>query len=680
MKAKRHGIVFCGVLLCMAAAFPASGATAAKWFRLTVMQKYSWSRSNAGSFRLVECALFDAAGVQQGVGLTAIDPATTPSQMPSGTCLVSTPYTVASANVKYLFDGVLTGSNELTVSGLPTADSEPYCRISVGDNTTWTAIIAHLPDSSNPISSYLLYVGHQNWEGSERSIARWMLEASYDGETWFTVHDQSKADATKPTGANKPYNGGEAYALSAPLVLPVLTVDSAGTDRVDGVYTGDVLIDKVGDGTVSTTIGVGAAALKVASGPFTVGPGVEGSPELAGVVTVAEGATLSVNGDAALDKIVNGGNVSVASSASLVASPAAGAIGYFYGGGISGGGGIDMVGQGDLEIDGANTYTGDTVVESGMLRFGRATASPARWFRIIFKKKYAVPGSANILSVNEFALYDAEGNQQNIGLAEVGSSVAARQMGPGTCKVESPYSTSGVESLFDGLCGTANSAPQFSATGLPVSESTGYCSMSEKEPSTWIAVTLRLAENAAPVVGYNLFVGYYNWQGLERSPSGWTVEASCNGEDWFVVDGKTSVASAGDHNRWYNGGVPFPLSVAADASASLPAASILDVASGAVAVSADGTTALSRLRVDCAAGSGTIDGFVFAVGGQLHLSNSGAYRFGTALPLTIRNATGIENLRTWTVFSDGVLTRNVRLMVMDGSAVVTGSGCRFIIR
>lgn len=204
--------------------------------------------------------------------------------------------------------------------------------------------------------------------------------------------------------------------------------------------------------------------------------------------------------------------------------------------------------------------------------------------------------------------------------------------------------------------------------------------MSEKEPSTWIAVTLRLAVNAAPVVGYNLFVGYYNWQGLERSPSGWTVEASCNGEDWFVVDGKTSVASAGDHNRWYNGGVPFPLSVAADASASLPAASILDVASGAAAVSADGTTALSRLRVDCAAGSGTIDGFVFAVGGQLHLSNSGAYRFGTALPLTIRNATGIENLRTWTVFSDGVLTRNVRLRVMDGSAVVTGSGCRFIIR
>ena len=154
-----------------------------------------------------------------------------------------------------------------------------------------------------------------------------------------------------------------------------------------------------------------------------------------------------------------------------------------------------------------------------------------------------------------------------------------------------------MRACFDGLCGTANSAPQFSATGLPVSESTGYCSMSEKEPSTWIAVTLRLAVNAAQVVGYNLFVGYYNWQGLERSPSGWTVEASCNGEDWFVVDGKTSVASAGDHNRWYNDGVPFPLSVAADAYASLPAASILDVASGAAAVSVTSDSSLSSVQL-----------------------------------------------------------------------------------
>ena len=71
----------------------AHGATSAKWFRFIAKQKYAWSNSSTSTFRLSECALLDADGVQQGVGLVAVDPATDPADMAPGTCLVSTPYT-----------------------------------------------------------------------------------------------------------------------------------------------------------------------------------------------------------------------------------------------------------------------------------------------------------------------------------------------------------------------------------------------------------------------------------------------------------------------------------------------------------------------------------------------------------------------------------------------------------
>ena len=644
---------------------------AAKWFRFVAMQKYSWSKSNKGSFRFIELALRDADGVQQGVGLQAVDPSTDPADMPSGTCLISTPYTTTAANVKYAFDGTTSGGQQIIVTELPTQDKEPYCLMSVTNSATWTTVVAHLPDSANPISSYLLYVGNQNWyPGAEHDLARWKLEASHDGITWFTVHDQSKSDATRPAAVNSPYNGGVAYRLS-PHVLPVVSAGAADS-YYDGIYVDDALVEKTSVGTVTATSGVRVCRLAVSEGSFVAEPLMGEALAMAGIVTVSSNGQFTAADDVAVEQLVNRGTVSVANGASLVASPGLGETAFYNGGGISGPGGVRKTGDGVLEMDGTNTYAGPTVVESGILRIGWTAARPAKWFRIALKEKYSVPSDASILDIGEFALYDAEGVQQNIGPNIVDVSVADRQMGPGTLKIDSPYPYAGISYLCDGL---TDDEKRLSVTGLPVSPSTGYCTMSGSDPSTWITMTVRLSDDAAVIAGYNLYLAKYNYEGTMRSPKRWTVEASLDGVEWFTVDDRTYVTSPGGNKRWYNGGVAFPVAVSRQSPESaLPSGSALYVAPGALAVSTNGAARLSRLCVDCLAGAGEVNGFAFAPDGALYLGNSSAVDVGYEVPITLSNVTGGEHLRSWTVYYGVSFSHKMRVRLVDGKLVLRGGG------
>jgi len=669
------------VLLCVAAwAFSACGETSAKWIRFTIMAKYSWSNSSKDKLSVSELCLLDANGVQQGVGLRAIDPSTSPAEMPEGTCLVTTPYTVTSADVARLFDGALTGSS-FQVTDLPTQSKEPYCLMSVSDSSTWTYVYARLPDSASPVASYLLYVGQYNYSGSEQSIARWKLDASFDGETWFTVHDQSSKDATRPTAVKMPYNGGTPYQFATQGALHLVTVDSAETNAFDAAYANDVLVEKTGAGTVTTTSGFDRAFLHVAEGTLAVSPEGSATAALAGVTSVSNGATLAMSGDVAMPRLVNGdGAVSLSSGATLLASASAGVTNYLYGGGISGAGGVEVSGGGVVEMDGANAYSGDTLVRSGTLRLGRVATTPAKWFRIIFKTKFKSNSNPGSLNVGEFAIYDAETNQVNAGLSVIDSPVPAWQMGPGTCEVEfgGNFSSARLASLVNGVAET-DASLQFTVSGLPTSG--GYPAMSAGDSSTWVTVTLRLADNAAAACMYNLYVGHYNWSGTERSPNGWTVQASCDGRIWFDVDDRRNVSSPGGNKRWYNSGVPFAFSAPAfDAANAIPAASILEVASGAAVESVGGAASVSRLRIDCTDGAGTLSGVSFASGGALYLVNAGGYEYGASLPLTVSGAADVANLATWTVYREGAEISGAKFKIKDGLPTVDCSGFLLIYK
>ena len=670
-------------LLCVAVwTFSACGETSAKWFRLILKQKLAWSSSSKGSIKLGQWALFDADGNQLGIGLEATDPTTVPSQMAPGTCLVSTPYTATAANVARLFDGKPAG-DWLTISGLPTQSKEPYCLISVTNSATWSAVVVRLPESSKPVSSHLLYTGAQNWSGSEATVVRWTVEASFDGETWFVVHDQSASDAKYPSKISSPYNGGVPYVLSVQK-LHVVSVDSAETNAFEAAYANDVLVEKTGAGTVTTTSGFDRAFLHVADGTLAVSPEGSATAVLAGVTTVSNGATLAMSGAVEASKLVNDGTVSLSSGATLLASASDGVTNYLYGGGISGAGGIEVSGGGVVEMTGANAYAGDTLVSSGTLRLGRGATTPAKWFRIIFKSKYAVNSNPDKLSLNEFAMYDDVANQVNIGLKAVASAVPARLMGAGTCKVDlgsDTFTSSGVANLFDGVTGTDSGSPRFAVYNLPTSG--GLPAMSANKPDTWVMVTLRLADDAAPPACYNIYLGYANWSGTEMAPNGWTVQASCNGEDWFNVDNRSNLpySSAGDHNSWYNGGVPFAFSAPAfDAANAIPAASILEVASGAAVESVGGAASVSRLRIDCAAGAGMLSGVSFASGGALYLTNASGYEYGATLPLAVLDAADVANLTTWKVYREGAEISGAKFKIKDGQPTVDCTGFLLLIK
>ena len=69
----------------------------------------------------------------------------------------------------------------------------------------------------------------------------------------------------------------------------------------------------------------------------------------------------------------------------------------------------------------------------------------------------------------------------------------------------------------------------------------------------------RLPSSANPVVSYQLFVGYYNWSGTERSASRWTLDASYDGVNWFTVDDHSAndATRPASNNSPYNGGVAY---------------------------------------------------------------------------------------------------------------------------
>ena len=799
------------LLIVLFASFSASATEiAAKWFRLTIKEKYK-NPSNAANLRMAELQFYDINGVSQGVGLKAVEPCADASEMAEGTCFLSTPYTV-SRGAEYLFDGKYSGNSveSMSITGIPVGDNR-YAAMSVNDPSTWSVVVVRLPESANPVASYLPYVGYYNWSGKELSASRWTLEASYDGRRWFTVHDQSGTDAVAPASNNSPYNGGISYAL-APSEILEFTVDSGVTKLSrPGFYNAYSRIMKTGGETAVAIGACAGAAVKVSEGTLSLGAafthyrfkvdsvrgkeqnmeiseftllckgkdvtqgyssvsscstddGGGGSPagegpekavdgnlntkfldrstktastadncylelvypepvavdgcnwasgpnnywsgndsrvptawrlqgsddgemwfdlivggenftptykastwqsesgfeygatSLGGVASVDEGAVLAVAGDVELADVVNNGTVSLARNANAVFAPDEGEICTVSGGGITGPGGIVKRGVGVLEMNGGNSYAGDTKVESGVLRIGRGAAVSAKWFRLVVKQKYSLKSNASLLRLAEWALYDSDGVQRNLSLAVCPGALADRRMPPGSCKITCPYTVANTNLLFNGSYAEGTVIKDLYISGLPL-DGSGYCAMSVNDPSTWVTVTLRLAEDAAPISGYNLFVGYYNWNGTECSPSRWTLEASADGENWFTVDDRIAadVASPGDNEVGYNGGEPFAFVASEGAQgAAIPAESVVEVAAGARLEIVNAAWSVSRLRIDCSAGAGTISGFNPADSGELYLNNAAQLTSRwTALPIILESPLNVSNLKSWAVFADG---------------------------
>ena len=191
-------------------------------------------------------------------------------------------------------------------------------------------------------------------------------------------------------------------------------------------------------------------------------------------------------------------------------------------------------------------------------------------------------------------------------------------------------------------------------------------------------VVMRLADTAAPVRSY-LFATANDHQ--ERDPSDWTLEASADGTSWTTVDTRTGVSASSTRDSYsaYNDGVPYKLSSYEPLNgAVLALGTTVKVDPGASLSFAAAPPPVSSLAVD-GGGAGSIDTLTIAPNGALHLTGVPRVALsGYSVPLTIGQISQRENLRSWTVYLDGVAQGNAKILV-QGSTLYIGQGGTMVI-
>jgi hypothetical protein len=287
-----------------------------------------------------------------------------------------------------------------------------------------------------------------------------------------------------------------------------------------------------------------------------------------------------------------------------------------------------------------------------------------KFLRFTFKK---TAGNTS-LQLSELMVFDAFGNNVAKGLAEAANNTAAANLAPGSFTCPANYynanRTEGPPFLFDDKVSTKI------CCGSPNGTVANYCYF-----------TIRLPDDVTSVNGY-LFVTAND--SLGRSQSDWMVEGSVDGETWTTLDERTGVAQPYCLFTAMNAGRPFTFtSLAAEQGrAALPAGSVVTVDAGATLNLNDAEATISKLRVDCAAGAGTINSFRPAAGGTLELVNFPAEvtRFsGYEVPITVTGVQDAAKLRSWTVTVNGV-RRAAKATYRDGKIVLQSGGLTVIVR
>lgn len=314
--------------------------------------------------------------------------------------------------------------------------------------------------------------------------------------------------------------------------------------------------------------------------------------------------------------------------------------GVAVGGGITGTGSIEKTGAGTFGIGGTNTFSGDVVVRGGTLRIDTS----AKWFRLTIKQT----GPADsVMQLSEFGLFDADGNRVNLGLTAAANGTAAALLQPGTFAKAEDYACGGAvgkkedaHNLFDG-----NTSTKWCATAINMSAS-------QNDPSKWRVVTMRLADDAAPVVGCNICTAN---DSPNRSPRIWTVEASYDGVSWFTA-GDYSVTPTGAYFTWYSA-TPYAFTTPASSTDSpFPTGTPVEICTGATLDCGGISNVVSALRLDATTGGGTITNFAPTANGTLSITNATDFAARQLLDLTVTGPTlNVENLKTWSVYVNGKL-------------------------
>ena len=289
----------------------------------------------------------------------------------------------------------------------------------------------------------------------------------------------------------------------------------------------------------------------------------------------------------------------------------------------------------------------------------RQPATGGKFFRFTFKKTVG----NTILQLSEIQLLDADGNNVARGLTKAANGTAATALSAGSFADGGSYSygnNEGSDKLFDDNPDTKMCAKNNDMAGAA---------------ANYRVFTLRLADEAAPVCGYNFVTA--NDSLNTRSPSDWLVEGSEDGVTWTPLDERTNESAPFSVYAAVNHGRPYTFSQIFE-SGSIPADSVVTVDVGATLNLNDANATISKLRVDCAAGAGTVNSFRPAAGGMIELVNvpNVTTLRNYMVPITVTDVQDAANLRSWTVTVNGVrcaakvTCRDGKIMLLSGGTCV----------
>ena len=322
-------------------------------------------------------------------------------------------------------------------------------------------------------------------------------------------------------------------------------------------------------------------------------------------------------------------------------------------------GALAKSGSGALTLTGlpSSTELAEINVKEGTLAF-RTAFLPWKYWKFTFCAVDARGGGAKGISVDEVAVYDADGNRLNVTGTVTMASLS-----------ETSFSDYRKNMMYDDIVGTMGflgSVPD------------------PNDEETWIYTSFVLSEAAPAVVGYNLKSGGSGeWN---RWPKSWKVYArEKETDEWLLVDSKTEVTTPNSNSTWYNGGQPWYVTTTqVVGAAAFPLSAPVTVGPGATLdLSYANATTISRLVVDGdASGYGTIVGGTYAAEGAFDINVAGeTLNSPFELPLLIDGTSGAGMFSGWKVVVNGVERKNLRVLVSNaGRPVVVTSGTVVIIR
>ena len=145
-------------------------------------------------------------------------------------------------------------------------------------------------------------------------------------------------------------------------------------------------------------------------------------------------------------------------------------------------------------------------------------------------------------------MYDNDGNRVNEGLAPVAKDTSASALLPGEATASEPAGATHGEEGEEG----GGFAKLFD--GNPATKYICGCTL---DANRRIVVTLRLPDAAPAVSGYGFLTAADADRFPGRNPNRWTLEASRDGETWFMLDARQDAMTPAASGACYNSGMPY---------------------------------------------------------------------------------------------------------------------------